>query len=269
MEHLRKGEDLYATLGVAKDATPDEIRRAYYKAALLCHPDRCTENKEEATQTFQKLGFINSILSDPTKRKLYDDTGDFGAAVEDLDMDTVQTWKAYFDGVFNKVTETEIDSFAGRYKGSAEEREDIKAAYTQGDGSMDVIVSHVPLAGCSEEDRFRTIVEAMFEAKELEPTAQWKKTNTAAAIRKRLRAEEAEKALYEKEQKKQAKAKAPKATDLETLQAAIAARHKASFTDLIGRLEKAYGADEPESSGKKRKPAAAPKKAAKKKSGGK
>lgn len=36
------------------------------------------------------------------------------------------------------------------------------------------------------------VAAAMFVAKELEPTAQWKKTNTAAAIRKRLRAEEIE-----------------------------------------------------------------------------
>ena len=39
---------------------------------------------------------------------MYDATGDIGAASEDLDMDKVQTWKAYFDGLFNKVTEDEV-----------------------------------------------------------------------------------------------------------------------------------------------------------------
>ena len=53
MEFVRKGEDLYAVLGVAREATADEVRKAYYKAALQYHPDRCTDNKEEVRTSVQ------------------------------------------------------------------------------------------------------------------------------------------------------------------------------------------------------------------------
>ncbi len=52
------------------------VKRAYYKQSLKVHPDRVgEEEKENATEKFQTLGKVYSILSDSEKRKIYDETG--------------------------------------------------------------------------------------------------------------------------------------------------------------------------------------------------
>ena len=62
--------DLYKRLGIEKDATIDEIKRAYRKEALSKHPDRGGEKEE-----FQALQVAYDVLSDPDKRAHYDMTG--------------------------------------------------------------------------------------------------------------------------------------------------------------------------------------------------
>ena len=63
-------DDPYARLGLAKGASPDEIRRAYRKEALIHHPDRGGN-----TEAFQKLEAAYGVLSDPERKALYDATG--------------------------------------------------------------------------------------------------------------------------------------------------------------------------------------------------
>ena len=74
-------EDYYAILGVKKDATEAEIRKAYRKLALKWHPDKNPNNKEEAEEKFKKINEAYSVLSDKNKRNQYDHGGihfDFG-----------------------------------------------------------------------------------------------------------------------------------------------------------------------------------------------
>src|SRR5579863_5882822 len=71
------GNDFYEVLGVARDATPDQIKSAYRKAALKWHPDRNPEKKEEAEHNFRAASEAYAVLSDPQKRSVYDR---FGAA---------------------------------------------------------------------------------------------------------------------------------------------------------------------------------------------
>lgn len=59
--------DHYQTLGVAKTATPDEIKKAYRKLASQHHPDKGGD-----TATFQKIQTAYDTLSDPNKRQHYD-----------------------------------------------------------------------------------------------------------------------------------------------------------------------------------------------------
>jgi exodeoxyribonuclease V alpha subunit len=62
----------YEVLGLEKDCTESDIKKAYYKLARLHHPDKVEEGeKEEATKKFQKIGEAYSVLSDPEKRKNY------------------------------------------------------------------------------------------------------------------------------------------------------------------------------------------------------
>jgi len=66
--------DLYAVLGVAHDATPEEIKRAYRKLARELHPD---VNPDPATQDrFKEVTAAYEVLSDPDKRQMYDLGGD-------------------------------------------------------------------------------------------------------------------------------------------------------------------------------------------------
>ncbi|MDR5738903.1 MULTISPECIES: DnaJ domain-containing protein [unclassified Caballeronia] len=63
---------LYETLGVQEHATEDEIKRAYRKAAMRCHPDRNVGNEEAAHAKFHEIKEAYAILSDPAQREVYD-----------------------------------------------------------------------------------------------------------------------------------------------------------------------------------------------------
>lgn len=70
--------DYYEILGVAKDATQDEIKKAYRKLALKYHPDRNPGNKD-AEDKFKEATEAYDALSNPEKRKAYDKFGHAGA----------------------------------------------------------------------------------------------------------------------------------------------------------------------------------------------
>ncbi|WER50160.1 J domain-containing protein [Cupriavidus sp. WKF15] len=64
---------LYATLGVESDATLDEIKRAYRRAAMKWHPDRNPGREAEAHAAFQDIRDAYAILSDDEQRRVYDE----------------------------------------------------------------------------------------------------------------------------------------------------------------------------------------------------
>jgi molecular chaperone DnaJ len=67
-------KDYYAILGVPRNATQEEIKRAYRKLALKYHPDRNPGNKE-AEEKFKEISEAYEVLSDPEKRAIYDSYG--------------------------------------------------------------------------------------------------------------------------------------------------------------------------------------------------
>jgi len=66
--------DYYEILGLKKNATDDEIKKAFRKLARKHHPD-LNPNDKEANKKFQQINEANEVLSDPVKRKKYDQYG--------------------------------------------------------------------------------------------------------------------------------------------------------------------------------------------------
>ena len=90
-------KDYYEVLGVSKEATPEEIRKAYKKLAIKWHPDKHVDDKKEAEEKFKEIAEAYSVLSDPDKKREYD-TG--GIDFEDFaDFDDFDPF-AMFDNFF-------------------------------------------------------------------------------------------------------------------------------------------------------------------------
>lgn len=67
-------DELYKTLGVDRDASEEEIKKAYRKLARKYHPDR-NPGDEEAEERFKEVSAAHDVLADPEKRKEYDQGG--------------------------------------------------------------------------------------------------------------------------------------------------------------------------------------------------
>ncbi|TFK76459.1 DnaJ-domain-containing protein [Pluteus cervinus] len=191
--------DLYAVLGLTDEARLEEIKKAYRKLALIHHPDKHANSDEEtkvnASLKFQQVGFAYAVLSDEKRRERYDKSGRTDEAVE-LGAGE-DGWEAYFEDLFDRATRGKLDEMKKEYQGSAEEVEDLKAAYLETKGSIEDIMTHIPHSTFDDEARFIVIISDLISKKELKSLRTWSssiKDEKAKLVRKKQADKEANEA---------------------------------------------------------------------------
>ena len=113
--------DYYQILGITKSADAEEIKKAYRKLARKLHPD-LNPNDKEANKKFQQINEANEVLSDPVKRKKYDQYGEHWAHGEEYEKAaqsqgrSANTGNESFSGSFN---ESDFSDFFGSMFGNA------------------------------------------------------------------------------------------------------------------------------------------------------
>jgi DnaJ family protein C protein 9 len=239
--------DPYEVLGLERTATPDQVKSAYRKTALKTHPDKAaSDKKDEATEKFQQVAFAYAVLSDPARRKRYDETGSTSEAVVDSDG---FSWSDFYSEQYrDAISEDAIKQFAAQYKGSDEEKDDVLAAYEEFEGDMNGVYESVMLSNVLEDDaRFREVIDAAIEADEVprfsayaKETKKSRQARVKAAKKEAQEADELAKELgvYEKLRGGGKKSK----KDSEAGLAALIQRNQSSRMGALDKLAEKYGA---------------------------
>merc|ERR1719440_474649 len=83
VQHVWSKQTYYEMLNIQPDASEAEIKRAHKKLALKWHPDKNPDNKELAQKTFIAIQQAYEVLSDPDKRRRYDNQKDLFTQEQD------------------------------------------------------------------------------------------------------------------------------------------------------------------------------------------
>lgn len=119
--------DYYKILGIDKTATPQDIKSAYRKLARKYHPD-LNPNDKDAKRKFQEINEANEVLSDPVKRKKYDQYGKDWQHAEEFEKAKqyqaqpsgshhARSSETYFGGDFSDFFESMFGGSTGKSRG--------------------------------------------------------------------------------------------------------------------------------------------------------
>lgn len=233
----------YEVLGVASDATPIEIKKAYKRLCLKHHPDKIQQKGGDATHDFAQIQFAYSVLSDATKRSIYDSTGLLDG------NDDLFNWKEYFDGVNEKITIDMIDEDRKKYQELQEEHDDIWHNFMFYEGDFLKLFEVIPHLEFDEKEEARVfeIVEEEIKNNDVDTGIvklfdrykRSRKTKVKQMLKK-LAKEAKEAAKLEKQIKDKDK-KGRKLLTEDDLKSLIQSRQAGRLDALIGLLEQKYG----------------------------
>jgi len=106
-------KDYYEILGVGRDASADEVKKAYRQAALKYHPDRNPDDKDGAERQFKQASKAYQVLSDPDKRAQYDRYGEAAFEGPGGGMGGFDFSSAFASGAFEDVLGDLFGDFFG------------------------------------------------------------------------------------------------------------------------------------------------------------
>ncbi|KAF1923168.1 DnaJ-domain-containing protein [Didymella exigua CBS 183.55] len=251
----------YEVLGLDREATADDVKKAYRKMALKHHPDKAAEGeKQTANKKFQEIAFAYAILSDDRRRKRYDLTG---STAESLEDDEDFDWLSFYRGQFeNVINEEAIHKLSNEYKSSEEERRDLLTAYKKYKGSLDHMYEAIMLSDILvDDDRFREMIDDAISKGEIELYPAYAKETDETRLKAKKAAKKsrddfdkrqaAEEAKAKKVGKSNGKAKSKKGGggDMADLAALIQQRQASRAGGFFDRLEAKYA---PKPKGNKR-----------------
>lgn len=230
--------NLYELLEIPKESLEKDIKKAYYKISLKVHPDRVPEEEKEiSTEKFKVLGKVHLVLTDKSKRELYDEKG----IIEDEDEEgSLSTWLDLWKKIFKPITTEDIENFQKEFVGSELERADMKKAYLSGKGCINYIMNSVPFLDIKDEPRLQEIIQEMIKSEEVPEYKIF--THEPAAKRKRRHKK------YAREEKEaiEIKSKMEKSSNL-SLEQQISKRQDSrasNFASFMDALVDKYGNDE-------------------------
>lgn len=123
-------KDYYQVLGVARNASEDDIKKAYRKMALKYHPDRLVnaseQDRKEAEDKLKEISEAYSVLKDPQKRQQYDNFGSYSASGNgaggfgDFNVNDI------FSSFFGEDNDVFSDFFGGSSRGANSSKRDNK-----------------------------------------------------------------------------------------------------------------------------------------------
>ncbi|XP_049645143.1 dnaJ homolog subfamily B member 12 [Suncus etruscus] len=152
VKRVKQCKDYYEILGVSRTASDEDLKKAYRKLALKFHPDK--NHAPGATEAFKAIGMAYAVLSNPEKRKQYDQFGDDkGQAARhshgpgdfhrgfEADISPEDLFNMFFGGSFPS---SNVHVYSnGRMRYTYQQRQDRRD--NQGDGGLGVFVQLMPI----------------------------------------------------------------------------------------------------------------------------
>ncbi|EME29084.1 Chaperone protein dnaJ 6 [Galdieria sulphuraria] len=167
--------DFYEVAGVSRNASKEEIKKAYRKLVIKVHPDK-NRDDPDATSKFQSLQHIFEVLLDEEKRKIYDETGQDPDSDECFSNLSPEDILRFCRQHFGQVTEESIIEMERKYRGSKEEEEDLKQFYIRFQGNLQRILFYIICSDDSDIPRFVRFYDECISKGLLESTRLYKQS---------------------------------------------------------------------------------------------